>query len=100
MKIAGWMALLIAALLLGTALTDWNAKVNATADNIQRGYADMGDTVAFNQDMTEWDAEQAAIDHEAVGGAVFLVGGVALIGAARKRRRTEIGAASSSATVR
>jgi hypothetical protein len=84
MKLAGWVAIAVAVLLLGAVFVQWRNDTEAAAERIQRGFAEIsaGDSAALDADSARADAERNMWTIEGIAGAGFLVAGLVML---RKR---------------
>ncbi|HEV2463543.1 MAG TPA: hypothetical protein VGT04_07050 [Acidobacteriaceae bacterium] len=86
MKSAGWLAILVAAVLWGAAIVQVRNAANEAPQRITEAYAamDSGDQSLLDEQSADANRTREVEMIEGIAGAAFMVAGIALIGRARK----------------
>jgi hypothetical protein len=84
-KAAGFIAFVVALVLLGGAFFDWKADADSAPDRISQGFRDLHNDAAFSRDLQETRDRQSSEQIRGFAGAGFLIIGLVLLGSSRKR---------------
>ena len=85
MKAAAVICFLVALILFGTAIAGFHNDIAGAPDRSHQEFADTHDDTAFYRDIHEHHDAQQATMFEALGGVVFLIGGLVLWNSGKKK---------------